>query len=130
MSKNIYPRPNKIFMAMFIDLIVVNIIGIGIVKVYAAIASNFLDKYTLSYIGFGIYCFCLLYVPILSAKAQTLGQKIYKFELRSQAGSKPSIAAAIGRWFCSIFSLVGYNQSPIPWFDRRFNLVLVTKKED
>lgn len=129
MSHDKFPQSNSIFLAMFIDLIVVNIIGISIVKIYAAIASNFLDKYTLSYIGFALYCICLLYVPVLSALCQTVGQKITKIKIVKTDGSQPKVSTAILRWFLSIFSLFGYNQSTIPWFDRKLGLKLISIKE-
>lgn len=113
---------------MFIDLIVVNIIGIVVVNIYAAIFRGFMDKYTLSYIGFVIYCICLLYVPVLSALAQTVGQKVMGIKIVTDKGQKPNVIKAILRWTFSIVSLFGYNSSNIPWFDRKLGLRLICTK--
>ena len=128
MNTNKFPVGKQVFMAMFIDLIVVNIIGIIVVKIYAAIFRGMMDKYTLSYIGFAIYCLCLLYVPILSALAQTVGQKIMGVKIVTDKGESASVLKAILRWFFSIISLFGYNSSNIPWFDRKLNLRLISTK--
>lgn len=125
-NKTFYFAQNwKIFLAMFIDFIAVNLFALIFINAYAAIFRNILDRYTLGYIGFGLYIFCLLLIPILSALAQTPGQFLTKTRIVSQAGNKLNIFTAIARWFCSIISLSGYNLKNVPWYDRQFSARMV-----
>ena len=126
--KGKYPKNNKIFSAMFIDLIVVNIIAIIVIKIYAAIFGGFMNKYSLSYGGFALYLVCLLYVPLLSSMGQTLGQKVMGIMIRNVDGSKMRPITAIRRWLFSIISPFGYNHKKVPWFDRRYDTVLLLDK--
>jgi uncharacterized RDD family membrane protein YckC len=128
MNLSKFPEGRQVFTAMLIDLIIVNIIGIIIVNIYSAICRGFIDKYTLSYIGFAIYCLCLLYVPVLSALAQTVGQKLMGIKIVSDKGEQANVLKAIVRWLFSIVSLFGYNSSNIPWFDRKLGLRLISIK--
>lgn len=124
--KGQYPKSSKIFTAMFIDLIVVNIIAVIVLKVYGMIFSGVLDRFTYGYVGFAIYLVCLLYVPILSAKSQTVGQRFTHIKIRDvMTGGNLSITTAISRWLMSVISPFGYNHKKVPWFDRKFNTVLL-----
>ena len=124
--KGQYPKSSKIFTAMFIDLIVVNIFAFIVLKIYGLIFSGVFNKFTYGYVGFAIYLLCLLYVPILSAKAQTVGQKFTHIKIRDViTGNQMSVATAVSRWLMSVISPFGYNHKKVPWFDRKFNTVLL-----
>lgn len=126
--KGRFPKNSRIFTAMFIDLIVVNILAFVVIKLYAVIFAGILDKYTLSYIGFVIYLLCLLYVPIFSAVKQTVGQKMVHIKIQKVDGSNMGVGAAILRWLYSIFSPFGYNHRKVPKFDRKFDTILISSK--
>ncbi|MCO4755523.1 MAG: RDD family protein [Bacteriovoracaceae bacterium] len=124
--KGQYPKSSKIFTAMFVDLIVVNIIAIIVLKVYGLIFSDVFDKFVYGYVGFAIYLVCLLYVPILSAKSQTLGQRFTHIKIRNVlTGENMSVGVAITRWLMSVISPFGYNHKKVPWFDRKFDTVML-----
>lgn len=126
--KGRFPKNSKIFQAMFVDLVAVNLIAIVVLKIYGLIAGSFLDKYTMSYIGFGIYLICLLYVPVMSAKGQTLGQRLFHLKIQKVDGSNMSVATAVKRWLFSVVSPFGYNHKKVPWFDRKYDTILIHSK--
>lgn len=124
--KGQYPKSSKIFQAMAIDAVVVNIIAIIVLKIYGLALSGVLDRFVYGYLGFGIYLICLLYVPIFSSKSQTLGQKLAGIKIRNViSGENVSVGVAITRWLMSIISPFGYNQKKVPWFDRKFDAVML-----
>lgn len=123
--KGQYPAYGSIFTAMFIDLIVVNAFAIIILKIYSGLFDSMMDKYTKGYVGFFLYLICLLYVPVLSAKAQTVGQMFAKIKIRNCDGSHMNYGVSILRWSLSIFSPNGYGSKKVPWFDRKCNTVLI-----
>ncbi len=123
--KGHYPKYGSIFTAMFVDLLFVNCLAFVVIKIYSLIFGPFLDRYTLSYIGFGLYVLCLFTVPVLSAKSCTLGQKVTGIRLRMANGEKMSVPTAIIRWISSIFSFVGYGSKRVPSFDRKNGTVCI-----
>ena len=124
--KGRFPTNSKIFLAMLIDLVVVNLIAFVVLKIYGMIFANFLDKYLLSYLGFVIYLICLLYVPFFSATSQTAGQRATKIKIQNVDGTNMSVGKAIKRWLFSIVSPAGYNHRKVPWFDRRYDTILIS----
>ena len=128
--KGRFPKNSRIFTAMFIDLFVVNILAFAVIKTYAMLFSGILDKYTLSYIGFVIYIICLFTVPILSSVKQTVGQRVAHIKIQSVDGSNMGLGTAIKRWILSIVSPMGYNHKKVPWFDRKYDTILISTKEE
>lgn len=112
---------------MFIDLIAFHLVVFLLLKLYATIAHGFLDRYTVGTLGFTFYCLSLLIIPILSAKAQTLGQLITKTKIQAVSGDNLPIKNAILRWIYSIFSPVGYSQKPVPWYDLKTGAIMIKK---
>lgn len=125
--KGKFPKNSEVFLAMFIDLISFHLVIFTLLKIYALIAHSFMDKYLVGNIGFLIYVISLLIIPTLSAKAQTLGQYITKTKIQSVDGTNLSIGKAILRWICSTISFVGYSQKAVPWYDSKFNAVMIKK---
>lgn len=125
--KGKFPTNSAVFIAMLIDLFAFHIVVFILLKIYGIIAGGVLDKYTLGRIGFVLYCISLFIIPVLSAKAQTLGQYITKIKIQSVNGESLTIPNAIIRWFYSIISPVGYSQKAVPWYDLKTGAVLIKK---
>lgn len=125
--KGQFPKNGAVFAAMLIDLLSFNFIMAIVLKFYGMIAAQIFDRYTTGRIGFVIYVLSLLLIPILSAKSQTLGQRITKIKIQSVSGESLPIGKAILRWIYSIFSPVGYSQKPVPWYDFKTGAVLIKK---
>lgn len=126
--KGQFPKNGTVFAAMLIDLLSFNFIMAIILKIYGLIASGLFDKYTLGRVGFVIYVLSLLLIPILSAKAQTLGQFLTKTKIKAVNGGDLPIHKAILRWVYSVFSPVGYSQKPVPWYDFKTGAVMLKKQ--
>ena len=125
--KGQFPTNSAVFMAMLIDLFSFHIFIFLFLKLYGLVAGSMMNKYTIGRIGFVIYCISLLLIPILTAKAQTLGQFITKIKIQSVTGESLAIPNAIIRWFYSIISPVGYSQKAVPWYDLKTGAVLVKR---
>lgn len=123
--KGHYPKYGNIFMAMFVDLLFVNLLAFCVIKVYSIIFGSVLDRYTLSYVGFAIYVLILFYVPVFSARSCTVGQKMTGVRIRLANGEKMSVMTGIVRWLSSIFSFVGYGSKKVPAFDRKNGTVCI-----
>lgn len=123
--KGRFPQNSKIFAAMFVDFLVVNFLAAIVLKLYGALFSQVLDRFSFGYIGFALYLGLLLYVPLMSSLSQTVGQRLYQLKIVKVDGSKFTFATACARWFLSIVSPFGYNHKKVPWFDRKFSTALI-----
>lgn len=123
-----FPSQKQILLATLIDLILFNIVGIGLGKAVHEIFESSMDRYTLGKLTFGIYCLCVLYFPICTSFAQTIGQKIVGLKiLDGPTGKNLPLPRAVFRWFLAIFSIGGYGMRNVPKFDEWAKAVLVKK---
>lgn len=127
--KGQFPTNGAVFVAMLIDLFTFHIGIFLFLKLYGLVAQSVFDKYTIGRIGFFIYCISLLLIPVLSAKAQTLGQFITKIKIQAVSGESLAIHKAVIRWVYSIISPVGYSQKPVPWYDLKTGAVLIKRDQ-
>lgn len=120
-----FAHPKKALLSMTIDFFFANFVGIVVGKIVELSLEGQVHLFTQGRLAFYAYLITLLHIPILSSVSQTLGQRIAKIKVSPLEGTRFHPLKSIIRWLCSLVSLTGYASTPVPWFDRKFDVALI-----